>query len=340
MRRSGVQLPSRAPHPRGLHDGADMDSADVTDRRVGWCSRLTRPPPGAERRAPVDGRRRRSSRPISGGLLAGWLSPWRRLRLLHGRSMSGQDLVSGEVVVGVVLTADLVTGCRAVLADAPAAADLAVVLPGDRPGAGADCGDEGELAEVGAEPGPEAVVRTRLVQRAGVDGEPVLEEGEVRCHKEYSGDECEGPHRDHSRSAHGRRLAARAQWWRITGRPLPRDGARDPSGRRRLGTDCATRPRGPTGQVLHDAVAYSWHNGGMSRVRVSTTVDESLLENARRMRAELTDSALLDEALEALVARHRAAEVDASYAAYDEHPLDEPDEWGDLASFREAAAAS
>ena len=28
------------------------------------------------------------------------------------------------------------------------------------------------------------------------------------------------------------------------------------------------------------------------------------------------------------------------YAAYDDHPLDEPDEWGDLASFRRAAAAS
>jgi hypothetical protein len=41
-----------------------------------------------------------------------------------------------------------------------------------------------------------------------------------------------------------------------------------------------------------------------------------------------------------LLARHRAAEVDASYAAYDEHPLDEPDEWGDLGSFRRAAAAS
>jgi hypothetical protein len=33
-------------------------------------------------------------------------------------------------------------------------------------------------------------------------------------------------------------------------------------------------------------------------------------------------------------------EVEAAYAAYDEQPLDEPDEWGDLASFREAAAAS
>jgi hypothetical protein len=32
--------------------------------------------------------------------------------------------------------------------------------------------------------------------------------------------------------------------------------------------------------------------------------------------------------------------LDAEYSAYDAHPLDEPDAWGDLASFREAAAAS
>jgi hypothetical protein len=87
-------------------------------------------------------------------------------------------------------------------------------------------------------------------------------------------------------------------------------------------------------------VAFEWHNGGMSRVRVSTTVDGGLLENARRLLSPLTDSALLDEALKALLARHRTAEVDASYAAYDDHPLEEPDDWGDLASFREAAAAS
>ncbi len=49
---------------------------------------------------------------------------------------------------------------------------------------------------------------------------------------------------------------------------------------------------------------------------------------------------LLDEALTALVSRHRAAEIDAAYRAYDEHPIDEPDAWGDLASFRAAAAAS
>jgi hypothetical protein len=78
----------------------------------------------------------------------------------------------------------------------------------------------------------------------------------------------------------------------------------------------------------------------MNRRRLSTTVDAVLLERARRVRSGVTDAALIDEALTALLARHRAAEVDASYAAYDEHPLDEPDEWGDLASFRDAAAAS
>ncbi|HEX2415011.1 MAG TPA: hypothetical protein VHJ37_07335 [Thermoleophilaceae bacterium] len=78
----------------------------------------------------------------------------------------------------------------------------------------------------------------------------------------------------------------------------------------------------------------------MARTRLSTTVDADLLTGARRARAGLTDAALIDAALEALLERHRAAELDASYAAYDEHPLAERDEWGDLASFREAAAAS
>ncbi|MGH3668076.1 MAG: type II toxin-antitoxin system VapB family antitoxin [Acidimicrobiia bacterium] len=76
----------------------------------------------------------------------------------------------------------------------------------------------------------------------------------------------------------------------------------------------------------------------MPRIRVSTTVDEGLIESARRLRAPLNDAALLDEALAALLARHRGAEIDRSYAVYDQHPLDEPDEWGDLASFREGAA--
>jgi hypothetical protein len=78
----------------------------------------------------------------------------------------------------------------------------------------------------------------------------------------------------------------------------------------------------------------------MSRVRVSTTVDQDLLGNARRLRSQLTDAALLDEALRALVARHRATEIDAAYSVYEEHPLGEPDEWGDLDSFRDSAAGS
>lgn len=78
----------------------------------------------------------------------------------------------------------------------------------------------------------------------------------------------------------------------------------------------------------------------MNRTRLSTTVDADLLKNARDLRIGVSDAALIDEALAALLSRHRAAEVDASYAAYDEHPLDEPDKWGDLASFRRAAAAS
>jgi hypothetical protein len=78
----------------------------------------------------------------------------------------------------------------------------------------------------------------------------------------------------------------------------------------------------------------------MARARVSTSVDEELLRDARRVCQGKPDSALIDAALEALLTRHRSAEVDASYAAYDEHPLGEAAEWGDLASFREAAAAS
>jgi len=44
--------------------------------------------------------------------------------------------------------------------------------------------------------------------------------------------------------------------------------------------------------------------------------------------------------LRSLLLRRRSAELDAEYVAYDAHPLDEPDHWGELASFREAAAAT
>jgi hypothetical protein len=78
----------------------------------------------------------------------------------------------------------------------------------------------------------------------------------------------------------------------------------------------------------------------MGRTSVSATVDEELLANARRALPGLPDSAVLDRALAALLHQHCAAESDAAYAVYGEYPLGEPDAWGDLASFREAAAAS
>ena len=83
-----------------------------------------------------------------------------------------------------------------------------------------------------------------------------------------------------------------------------------------------------------------WHSHAMARTRVSTTVDGTLLARAREATGAVSDAALFDEALDALLAQRRRAEIDASYSAYDEQPLDAPYEWGDLASFRSAAAAS
>jgi hypothetical protein len=78
----------------------------------------------------------------------------------------------------------------------------------------------------------------------------------------------------------------------------------------------------------------------MSRVRVSTTVDGELLESARRLRVNVNDATLLDEALRALVAINRAGEIDAAYAAYDVAPIDGADEWGSLNEFRLRAGPS
>lgn len=77
----------------------------------------------------------------------------------------------------------------------------------------------------------------------------------------------------------------------------------------------------------------------MARTRISTTVDPDLLARARKLGVGNTDSVLVDEALAALLARNRAAEVDASYGIYEEQPPDQPDEWGDLDSFRRAAGS-
>lgn len=87
-------------------------------------------------------------------------------------------------------------------------------------------------------------------------------------------------------------------------------------------------------------MAFLWHSCGMRRERLSTTVDGALLAQARELRPGMNDAALVDQALTALLARHRAAEIDSAYRAYDRHPVDEPDDWGDLGSFRQAAARS
>jgi hypothetical protein len=79
----------------------------------------------------------------------------------------------------------------------------------------------------------------------------------------------------------------------------------------------------------------------MSRTRISTTVDSTLLDDARNTRAGTNDAELIDAALAALLDRYRRAEVDGAYkAAYEAHPIDEADEWGDLGSFGEAASAT
>lgn len=93
------------------------------------------------------------------------------------------------------------------------------------------------------------------------------------------------------------------------------------------------------GAVARQAASL-WHDCGMNRIRLSTTVDAHLLSTARSVRAGINDASLIDEALSALLTQHRSAEVDASYGAYDDHPIDEPDEWGDLGSWRRAAGAS
>lgn len=68
--------------------------------------------------------------------------------------------------------------------------------------------------------------------------------------------------------------------------------------------------------------------------RVSTTADAGLLGRARGLDPDGTDASMIEQAMRALIKRHRRGEIDASYdRAWAEHPLDAPDEWGDLASF-------
>ncbi len=103
-------------------------------------------------------------------------------------------------------------------------------------------------------------------------------------------------------------------------------------------TGHCSKPSGPRRAHRH-LVAFTCYIYGMSRIRVSTTVDKELLTAARRIE-NVPDSKLLDISLRALLLEHRAAEIDAMYRAYDEQPLCEGDEWGDLSTWHEAADAS
>lgn len=77
------------------------------------------------------------------------------------------------------------------------------------------------------------------------------------------------------------------------------------------------------------------------RMRISTTVDPRLLEQARSVHKGAKDAELLDAAFAALIKQSRSAEIDATYeVAYDKHPISEPDEWGNLEDFHQAVASS
>lgn len=78
----------------------------------------------------------------------------------------------------------------------------------------------------------------------------------------------------------------------------------------------------------------------MSREWLRSTVDGELMRSARQLEGWPNGGSLLDAALRSLLSVQRRREIDASYAAYDEHPIDEADEWGDLASFSDAARLS
>src|SRR5215472_6456123 len=77
------------------------------------------------------------------------------------------------LVVGVMPIAEQeLAACRGMLPDSPAARLMAVVLLDELVDARADRAKDAELFEVGAEPGPESVVGTRLVDGARMHLEP------------------------------------------------------------------------------------------------------------------------------------------------------------------------
>lgn len=82
------------------------------------------------------------------------------------------------------------------------------------------------------------------------------------------------------------------------------------------------------------------HKAASPSVTSRGRIDDTLLTRARDARSGVSDAELIDQALLVLLAKERAAEIDEAYAkAYTEHPLSEPDEWGDVDSFIRAPGA-
>lgn len=78
----------------------------------------------------------------------------------------------------------------------------------------------------------------------------------------------------------------------------------------------------------------------MPKKRLSTTVDADLLQRARDLQPGSSDASLVERALLSLLAQHRRALLDEAYTrAYTDQPMETQDDWGDLASFGEAAGS-
>lgn len=75
-----------------------------------------------------------------------------------------------------------------------------------------------------------------------------------------------------------------------------------PRGRRRRGQRGVSAGEASRGQHRDGKLTS---DSGMTRIRLMTTVDAALLERARNLRSGTTDTALVDEALAALLGRYR-----------------------------------
>lgn len=75
----------------------------------------------------------------------------------------------------------------------------------------------------------------------------------------------------------------------------------------------------------------------MSKIRISTTVEPELMQRARACCGGAKDATVIEQALIALIADHRAAEIDHQLdLGYAQIEYERPDAWGDLPGFLDA----